>query len=89
MKDTVAHLTLNRPKKFNSCSTSLLEELKLAFDFINSNFDIDIRCVVLSGNGDHFSAGIDLKDLLDGVSRDPDMDAARSHVRLRKKLDTM
>lgn len=62
--DAVATITLRRPKAANSQSTELLEELDAAFDL--ADVDDDVRVVVLAGEGKHFSAGHDLKEILAG-----------------------
>ncbi len=62
--DLVATITLRRPKAANSQSTELLEELDAAFTLADA--DDDVRVVVLAGEGKHFSAGHDLKEILAG-----------------------
>ncbi len=62
--DQVATITLRRPKAANSQSTELLEELDAAFTV--ADLDDDVRVVVLAGEGKHFSAGHDLKEILAG-----------------------
>jgi enoyl-CoA hydratase len=54
----VARLKLNRPKYRNAQSRRLLEELDGAFQKAVS--DDDVRVIILSGQGDHFSSGHDL-----------------------------
>jgi len=55
----VVHLRLNRPAKRNSISDELLAQLHGAF----VNLPRDARAVVLSGEGDHFCAGLDLSEV--------------------------
>jgi trans-feruloyl-CoA hydratase/vanillin synthase len=62
-------VTLNRPEKRNAMSVALAEEMNQVLDAL----EIDERCgvVVLTGAGQAFSAGMDLKDFFratDGVS---------------------
>ncbi|XID74641.1 crotonase/enoyl-CoA hydratase family protein [Alkanindiges sp. WGS2144] len=57
----IAHVQLNRPEKRNAMSFALLHELVKTAKHIKK--DKDIRVVVLSGQGEAFSAGIDLSDL--------------------------
>lgn len=59
----VLHLSLNRPEKRNAISDRLVAQLHTAL----LNLPADIRAVVLSGEGDHFCAGLDLSEL---VARD-------------------
>ena len=56
--DSVAKLTMNRPRYRNALSRVLLEELDDAF--ATAAADDDIRVIILAGAGDHFSAGHDL-----------------------------
>ena len=56
--DRIAHLILNRPRYRNAQSRLMLEEMDQAF--AQAMADDDVRVVVLSGSGDHFSSGHDL-----------------------------
>jgi enoyl-CoA hydratase len=58
----VCTITLDRPEVANAQDTQLLDELDAAFDLADE--DDDVRVVVLAGEGKHFSAGHDLKQLL-------------------------
>jgi enoyl-CoA hydratase/carnithine racemase len=59
-KDRIAVVRINRPENGNTLSVALMEELiQAAVEFHN---DVDTRVVVLTGSGQHFSLGIDLKD---------------------------
>jgi enoyl-CoA hydratase len=58
----VCTITLDRPESANAQNTRLLDELDAAFD--RADADDDVRVVVLAGEGKHFSAGHDLKELL-------------------------
>ncbi len=55
-------ITLDRPESANAQNTQLIDELDSAFD--RADADDDVRVVVLAGEGKHFSAGHDLKELL-------------------------
>jgi len=57
--DTVAHLRLNRPAKRNALNDTLIAELHAALVALPHA----VRVVVLSGEGEHFSAGLDLSEL--------------------------
>jgi enoyl-CoA hydratase len=63
---TVATITLNRPDAANAQSTQMLEEIDAALDAAGA--DDTVRVVVLAGSGNHFSAGHDLKEILDGTT---------------------
>ena len=56
----IATVTLNRPDKRNAMSFALLKELVRIADLIKK--DRSIRCVILTGEAQVFSAGIDLTD---------------------------
>jgi enoyl-CoA hydratase/carnithine racemase len=57
----VCHIRLNRPAKRNAMSDTLIAQLHTAF----VNLPADTRAVVLSGEGEHFCAGLDLSELGD------------------------
>lgn len=57
----IATVTLNRPEKRNAMSFALLQELIAAAEKIKK--DRAVRCVILTGAAQVFSAGIDLSDL--------------------------
>ena len=67
--DRVARVILNRPQYRNAQSRVLLEEMDEAFT--DANADDDVRVIILSGKGEHFSSGHDLG------SPDEKADAAR------------
>lgn len=58
-RGNVVHLKLNRPAKRNALNDALVLALQTAF----VNLPEDARAVVLSGEGEHFSAGLDLSEL--------------------------
>ena len=53
---SIAHLTLNRPAKRNALNDALVAALDGWFAAIPA----DIRAIVVSGEGGHFSSGLDL-----------------------------
>ncbi len=55
----VVHLRLMRPEKRNAISDPLLRQIHTAF----VNLPAGTRAAVLSGEGDHFCAGLDLSEL--------------------------
>jgi enoyl-CoA hydratase/carnithine racemase len=59
----VAVLTMNRPEKRNALSLSMMRELDAAL--AQAGQDAGVRAVVLRGEGPAFSAGHDLRELLD------------------------
>jgi enoyl-CoA hydratase/carnithine racemase len=55
----VLHLRLNRPDKRNAINDTLIAQLHTAF----VNLPDEVRAVVISGEGTHFCAGLDLSEL--------------------------
>jgi len=67
-RDAVATITLNRPHAKNALSSALMRDLTSALE--SAGRDDAIRVVILTGAGDAFCAGVDLKEFgqLDGGS---------------------
>lgn len=61
----VTHIRLARPGKLNALSPVMFAAIAQAIDYIAG--DADLRCVVLSGEGRSFCAGIDLAALTSGA----------------------
>jgi enoyl-CoA hydratase/carnithine racemase len=55
----IAHVRLNRPVKRNAVNDTLVTQLHTCF----INLPEAVRAVVLSGEGEHFCAGLDLSEL--------------------------
>jgi enoyl-CoA hydratase/carnithine racemase len=53
------HVKLNRPKSLNAINQQLFTDLKTCFE--DANKDEELRVVILTGNGKHFCAGLDLQ----------------------------
>lgn len=58
--DHIAIVTLNRPNKLNTLSTTLMSEIERVTEEFHS--DIETRVVIFTGAGKHFSAGVDLSE---------------------------
>jgi enoyl-CoA hydratase/carnithine racemase len=58
--DKLLILTLNRPDKKNALTRAMYRTL--AGEIANADNDANIRCVLIKGNGDMFTAGNDLAD---------------------------
>ncbi|CAN5687152.1 2-(1,2-epoxy-1,2-dihydrophenyl)acetyl-CoA isomerase PaaG [soil metagenome] len=65
-RGAVLHLTIARPEARNSLTLPVLEGLRSGFAEAEKD---DVRCVVLTGKGEHFCAGADLKKNFE----DPDL----------------
>lgn len=62
VKEQIAHITLNRPEKFNAFTREMSLELQAALDECKAE---SIRAVVLSGAGKAFCSGQDLTEAID------------------------
>src|ERR1700694_2514648 len=58
-RGAVLHVRLNRPAKRNAISDTLVAQIHTCF----VNLPEATRAVVLSGEGDHFCAGLDLSEI--------------------------
>jgi trans-feruloyl-CoA hydratase/vanillin synthase len=76
VKDGIAWVTLNRPEKRNAINPAIVREMNEALDALE--MDDACRVVVITGAGDSFSAGQDLKEYF----REPDA----GHPILRERL---
>ena len=59
-------LTMNRPERRNALSRDSIEALTAAF--ARARDDATVRCVILSGSGNAFCAGMDLAELQEAVT---------------------
>ncbi|PAA52397.1 hypothetical protein BOX15_Mlig022011g1, partial [Macrostomum lignano] len=81
----VRHIVLCRPDRLNSMTWAFFDEIGRCFDAIGE--DPDCRVAVLSAEGKHFTAGLDLVDaaqMLGGSN--PDQDPARKAAEIRRTL---
>ena len=71
----IAWVTLNRPEKRNAVNPMMNEEMLAILDAL----EIDDRCgvLVLTGAGDSFSAGMDLKEYFREVEHEPALKQAQ------------
>ena len=67
-RDHIAVVTLNRPEARNAISPEVSQAMAAALDEIES--DADLRAVVVTGRGEVFSAGADLKVVAAGNAND-------------------
>jgi enoyl-CoA hydratase/carnithine racemase len=59
-KDWIGTITMNRPDRLNAMTSTMLLELARAFHQVEA--DQEIRVVILTGAGDAFSSGADIRD---------------------------
>ena len=60
VSDHIATITLNAPERMNTISRAMLNDLSAAL--LRANEDVDVRCVILTGAGRAFCAGLDLRE---------------------------
>ncbi len=60
----VAVVTINRPEAKNAITIEMREQLWTAFESLHENDDV--RAVILTGAGDAFCAGMDVREMGDG-----------------------
>ncbi len=65
----VARLTFDRPEARNALSQEMIRGLPDALR--NFEDDADVRCIVLTGAGEHFIGGGDVRGFADTLSLDP------------------
>ncbi|MEM1179220.1 MAG: enoyl-CoA hydratase family protein [Acidobacteriota bacterium] len=58
----VATLTLNRPERYNALTFEVYDELKVAFDQLDT--EPGVRAIVLTGAGKAFCSGGDVEDII-------------------------
>jgi enoyl-CoA hydratase len=82
----VAHVQLCRPEALNSMIAAFWTEMVAAFTALDQHDDV--RCVLLSSTGKHFSAGLDLGLAASTLSPQHD-DPARARAQLRQTIKQM
>ena len=65
-KNAVWEVRINRPEKANSLSSEMLEELSAIIEMAN-----EARGIILTGQGETFSAGADLSEVKSGLATSP------------------
>lgn len=60
----ITTITLNRPEQYNAMNRSLMDELTISLDSLNSN----TRVLVIAGAGKHFCAGADINWMKQSVN---------------------
>lgn len=85
----VTIVALNRPKKLNAIHSPMCKEIGDVFSRLGTLGD-DCRCVLLTGNGRGFCAGIDLQDLSFMESSEDGLDdPARKGLAMVGKIQQM
>jgi len=81
-ENRIANIQLNRPDKANAINATMWKELKGVFDWVNGT--PEVRVAVLSGQGKHFSAGIDFEFLSAIYNEVSELSEGRRQERLRQ-----
>jgi feruloyl-CoA hydratase/lyase len=80
-EDRIAWVKLNRPHKRNAMSVALAAEMNNVLDVL----ELDDRCgvLVLTGEGEAFSAGMDLRDFFQATDQKSDIERHRAYRETR------
>ena len=80
-EDGIAWVKLNRPQKRNAMSVALATEMNSVLDAL----ELDDRCgvLVLTGEGEAFSAGMDLRDFFRATDQKSDLERHRAYRETR------
>ncbi|BBM66899.1 gamma-carboxygeranoyl-CoA hydratase [Vibrio alfacsensis] len=83
----VATLTLNRTEKHNAFDACMIDLLIHRLDYLALR--TDVRCLILRGNGKHFSSGADLNWMksMANSTRKQNLEDAQNLARLMRTLD--
>ncbi|WP_410021964.1 MULTISPECIES: enoyl-CoA hydratase/isomerase family protein [unclassified Pseudomonas] len=83
----VLHITLNRPQSRNAMSLQMVNELRAVLADVAC--DDQVRALVLSGAGGHFSAGGDVKDMSSAGSLEALRDLNRIFGTLLQEVEAL
>ena len=85
--DHIATITLNAPERMNTISGPTLARLSQCL--IEANEDRDVRCIILTGTGRAFCAGLDLRAATDGTGMAIGSGAGATDLDLRNTPPTV
>ncbi|MFK7934091.1 MAG: enoyl-CoA hydratase-related protein, partial [Saprospiraceae bacterium] len=80
----VAIVSFNRPDKANCLNAKAWDEMKLIFEELDAT--PSVRAIVLTGEGKHFTAGIDVSMLMDVTQYQGDGCESRKREAFNKNL---
>ena len=83
----ILHLELNRQKALNAMNIKFFQEFRQFFKDLKEVSDI--RVVILSGSGKHFSAGLDLKEAMSLFDFSDKKDQARNGIEMVRQIKMM
>jgi enoyl-CoA hydratase len=81
--DRVAHIAFNRPDKRNAMTIDFWHEMRQVFAQIDCRSDV--RAVMISSTGPHFTAGMDLS-VFGSLRPDGEIDEGRKRENLRRQI---
>lgn len=84
VENAIAHVQLNRPEKLNAMNEAFWREIPAFFQWADQT--PEVRAVIMSANGRHFSAGIDLGLLANVGAGDAQTDAPRRREAIFHKV---
>lgn len=86
-RDRVRRITLDRPEAKNALTPAMIGDLIDAIRGARS--DPDARCVLLTGTGDAFCSGMDLRESTVKEAASPDFDPRTTSEALRSGVQTL
>lgn len=86
LQDKIAHVAISRPEKLNAMNADFWTEIIDIFRWVDDTDEV--RVVVLSGDGQHFSSGIDIH-LLAQSATCFGADAGRNADLMRRKIKNL
>ncbi len=88
IKDSVAYVTVNRPKQLNALNKETIQELSQVFTQIEDNKEL--RVVILTGSGDKaFVAGADIKEFAGFSVEEGKLLSAEGHQKLFNLVENL
>lgn len=85
--DHIATITLNAPERMNTISGPMLARLSQCL--LEANEDRDVRCIILTGTGRAFCAGLDLRQATEGTGMGIGSGAGATDLDLRNTPPTV
>lgn len=85
--DGLATVTIDRPHRLNTLDAETHDEMERLWPDLEER--VEVKCVVLRGEGNVFSAGGDVKDMLERVKNDPLAGSGISTSRARRLVNAM
>ena len=76
VSDRILTVTLNRPEKLNALNAEVVEELRRVFH--DAKGSPEVGAVILTGAGESFSSGMDLKEYFKEVDKATPVEVMRA-----------